>query len=182
MVIPPYNPLTPQILRALKQGQTLIVANGELRQSAWNDRLVRWLNWRKAARQNKETSEWLIQHLAQAKAGEGYQPAMDAIVQFAKRCHRTDDAFRRLENVIFSHKCSRQIPSLQPEDLIHADGSATSPLLKFLQRNSLHYVIPKANSEHKETALLLNGNDCYIRAKEGIEFPRYTCPYCFDFR
>ena len=170
MQVPPYNPFTPQILRGLKQGQILIVANGELRQASWSDHLVRWLNWSKAARQNKETSEWLIQHLAQAIAGEGYQPTLEAIAQFVKNCHRTDDAFKRLENVIFSHKCSQKIPSLKPEDLIQADGSAANPLLKFLQRNSLHYVIAKANSEYKETALLLNGNEIYIRAKEGISF------------
>jgi hypothetical protein len=166
-----YVPLNIDLMRALKQGKNLVVGEtGELRRATWKDSLVRWLNWSQARRQDQEVAEWLIQHLQAAQKSETYSQTLDAIAKYAKACQRTDAVFKRLENTIFAHKCHLQLPSLGIEELIQPNGTPTQNLLLFLKRNQLHYVISKANSEHKATAILINGKEVYIRAKEGKSF------------
>lgn len=171
MSISSYMPLSPELMRALKQGKNLVVSDtGGLRRTTWKDSVVRWLNWGAARRQDQQVTEWLIQHLQAAQHSEEHSQTLDTIAKYAKACHRTDAVFKRLENTVFAHKCHLQLPSLGIEELIQPDGTPTHQLLRFLKLNQLHYVIPKANPEHKATAILINDKEVYIRAKEGENF------------
>ena len=166
-----YEPLNKDQFYALKQGQRLIVNDsGDLRRATWGESLVRWLPWNKDLRKDQEVSEWLIQHLTQAQGSETYPKTVEAVAKYVKACHRTDTVFKRLEKTLFAHKCCLKLPSLHIDELIENDGAPTNELLDFLKRNSLHYVIAKANPLHKETALLHNGDEIFIRAKEGTDF------------
>lgn len=163
--------LNASLLKNLQQGQTIIVdSSNNLRRVEWGESFIRCFNWNKAFRQDQEVAEWLIDYLCQVQNLEEYPQTLDAISKFAKTYQKTDATFKRLDNAIFAHKCALQISSLQVNELIHEDGTATSELLPFLKLNNLHYVIAKANSEHKATALLIDGEHIYIRAKEGEDF------------
>jgi hypothetical protein len=163
--------LSSSLLFSLKQGHSLVVdSSGDLRPITWGESFVRWINWGKARKQDQEVADWLIQHLNQSQTLPEYPKTVEAVAKFAKACQKSGEAFKRLENTVLAHKCVGQLPSLKIEDLIQNDGTATSELLPFLKRNCLHYVIAKANAEHKETALLIDGNQIYIRAKTGQNF------------
>lgn len=158
-------------LRYISQGHTFIVdQKQELRLATWGERQVRHFRWGLASRQDEAVAEQLIQQLAQAKGTANYKPTLEAIAKFVKVCKQTGSAFKRLENAVFAHKCLSQIPSLRLNELIEEDGKPTNQLFAFLKNNSLHYVIAKANPEHKETAILIDEETIYVRAKEGKSF------------
>lgn len=143
--------------------QTVLLDHGALRLATFGERVIRWVNWNKAASQDNEVAEYLIENLALNK---NYIPE---VTKFAKNCKSTHDAFKRLENVLFSFKCE-ELLSLSTKDLIHADGSSKGKLLGLIKNNFLHYVIGKAHAHDKETAILVYSNQIFIRAKEGSSF------------
>ncbi len=165
------SPLDQTKLRHLSQGHTFIVdQKQELRLATWGERQVRHLRWGLAAQQNEAVAEHLIQQLAEAQGKANYKPTLEAVAKFIKVCQQTGSAFKRLENAVFAHKCLAQIPSLKLEELIQEDGKPTDQLFSILKNNSLHYVIAKANPEHKETSILIDAEAVYIRAKAGKSF------------
>jgi hypothetical protein len=165
------GPLNNDLIHALKQGKDLVVNSSEtLCRATWGESFVRWLPGSHGLRRDQEVFEWLIKYLNAAQGTVDYPKAVDAVAQYAKVCQRTDAVFKRLENTVFAHKCCLKLPSFHIAELIHEDGTPTDQLIGFLKKNSLHYVIAKANPLHKETAILHDGNEIYIRAKEGMSF------------
>lgn len=165
--------LNHQTLNYLKEGRLLLVDSMEqkLRPATWGEYMVRWINWSAASSQDQESAEWLIRYLNEAQGCDHYSKSVDAVAKFVKACRRSDGAFKRLENTVFAHKCRSQIPSLQVDELIDAQGHPLHALLAFLKSNSLHYVIGKVSPEHKETAILVKENqEIFIRSKNGEDF------------
>lgn len=166
------NPLNDDLLNALKKGNTLILnETGHLRRATKYESFIRWIKWDQAKKQNKEVAECLIKYLNQSQFSiKAYKNNVEALSRYVKVIKRTDSTFKRLENSVFAHKCILKLPSLKREDLITKDGDATNDLLPFLKKNLLHNVIFKANFQTRHSALLIDGNDIYIRSKEGNDF------------
>ncbi|MBA3720889.1 MAG: hypothetical protein H0W88_00635 [Parachlamydiaceae bacterium] len=158
-----------EMLNHIKLGHSIVIEKGVLRLGNWKDTLSRLITWKKDSNQDKKIAELLIKQLSPESPRENYKETLAAATQFTKSTCRTNSVYKRLENVVFAHKCE-QILSIQSRRLVQNDGTALNPFFSILKNNFLHYVIAKANERDKETAILIKDDEIFIRAKKGKDF------------
>jgi hypothetical protein len=155
------------MLQQIRSGHTVIEEAGVWKTATWKDKFVRLLQPGTAAAQDGKIAELFIAQLAQQS--NPCPQVLAAATQFSKTYKSTNDAFKRLENTLFAHKCHRTL-SLSLRSLIQADGSASHSLLAIIKSNFLHHGIAKANEGDKASAILVKGDEVFIRAKKGQSF------------
>lgn len=157
------------LVNTLLSQQTLIVDDLRncLRVVTWKEKIWRWIDRDMAQVQDQNTENYLINFL---ENHDKDKETMDALSKFLKRVYKVKGAFQRLDERLFAAKCRMQFPVLRVEDLINPSSQGLSDLGRFIKANFMHYVIPKANEPHKQTALLIHNGEVFIRAKEGKSF------------
>lgn len=158
-----------QSINQLKTGQTLVLQkDNTIITAKWHHRIIRLLTLG-LYNDDKKIAELLITHLHETQNSKNSRSALEAASQFVKSTQKTNAVFKRLENVLFAHRCKERL-SIEIGDLINHNGSTKNKLLLIIKNNHLHNVIYKANTADKNTAILIENDQIFIRSKDGENF------------
>lgn len=171
-----------EIFKRIAKGDNFVVTGGKIRKaSGFLETLQFWLPSFSSKHklsmatlltdylQNSATQREFRRDSETTCLHESYLQAIQTADKFIKKTSttkKTKVVFQKLSEEVFRHKCHLQLPNLSFQKL-----EKHQELCRYIEKNRLHYVIPKAEEENRSTAILVDGTGtCYIRSEEGENF------------